>query len=82
MKPDKLSVHDLFQRDRRYVVPLYQRAYVWTQEDQWEPLWDDIERQAENCLDTEAAAAKRSVRQANLERGAAGHMACNRHRLS
>ena len=50
MKPDKLTVHDLFQRERRYVVPLYQRAYVWSQEDQWEPLWDDIERQAEACL--------------------------------
>lgn len=29
MKPEKLAVHDLFQRERRYVVPLYQRAYVW-----------------------------------------------------
>lgn len=50
MKPDKLTIHDLFQRERRYVVPLYQRAYVWTKQDQWEPLWEDIERQAEACL--------------------------------
>jgi len=39
MKPDKLTIHDLFQRERRYVVPLYQRAYVWTRQLQWEPLW-------------------------------------------
>lgn len=47
MKPDKLSIYDLFQKERRYVVPLYQRAYVWNENDQWQPLWDDIERQAE-----------------------------------
>ena len=46
MKPDKLSVFDLFQMQRRYVVPLYQRPYVWDRENQWEPLWDDLRRQA------------------------------------
>lgn len=50
MKPDKLTIHDLFQRERRYVVPLYQRAYVWMRQSQWEPLWEDIERQAEACF--------------------------------
>jgi uncharacterized protein with ParB-like and HNH nuclease domain len=53
MKLDKLTVHDLFQKERRYVVPLYQRCYVWTREDQWEPLWEDIERQAEACLEAD-----------------------------
>ncbi len=51
MKPDKLSVHQLFEKERRYIVPLYQRSYVWTREEQWEPLWEDISRQAEHCLD-------------------------------
>ncbi|WP_243375066.1 DUF262 domain-containing protein [Microvirga solisilvae] len=60
MKPDKLTVHDLFQRERRYVVPLYQRAYVWNQQDQWEPLWDDIERQAEACFCSEGLTPKHS----------------------
>lgn len=32
----------VFSNDRRYVVPLFQRPYVWNQEDQWEPLWQDI----------------------------------------
>jgi hypothetical protein len=50
MRPDKLTIHDLFQRDRRYTVPLYQRSYVWNKGDQWAPLWEDIERQAEACL--------------------------------
>lgn len=60
MKPDKLTVHDLFQKERRYVVPLYQRAYVWSQEEQWEPLWEDIERQAEACLEAVNHVAPRS----------------------
>src|SRR5215813_1134018 len=60
MKPDKLMVHDLFQKERRYVVPLYQRSYVWTREDQWEPLWEDIERQGEACLAAENHVSRRS----------------------
>jgi len=47
MKPDKLSVYQLFETQRRHVVPLYQRPYVWDQERHWEPLWDDILRQVE-----------------------------------
>jgi uncharacterized protein DUF262/uncharacterized protein DUF1524 len=42
MKPATHTVNELFERDVRYVVPLYQRPYVWDEEDQWEPLWDDI----------------------------------------
>lgn len=60
MRPDKLTIHELFQRERRYVVPLYQRAYVWELQDQWEPLWDDIERQAEACLEAENHVSHRS----------------------
>ncbi len=60
MKPDKLTVHDLFQRERRYVVPLYQRSYVWNLEEQWEPLWEDIERHAEACLVADNNVARHS----------------------
>jgi len=60
MRPDKLSVHELFQKERRYVVPLYQRAYVWNEDDQWEPLWEDIERQAEACLLNPSSVPRRS----------------------
>ena len=31
-------------------MPLYQRPYVWTQERQWEPLWSDIRRLAEQLM--------------------------------
>src|SRR6185312_4863515 len=50
MKPDKCTIHDVFEKERRYDIPLYQRAYVWNEEDQWAPLWEDIRKQAERCL--------------------------------
>jgi uncharacterized protein with ParB-like and HNH nuclease domain len=43
MKPDTRTARQLFQADVRYLVPLYQRSYVWEEEDQWQPLWEDIE---------------------------------------
>jgi hypothetical protein len=30
-----------------YEIPPFQRPYVWTEEDQWQPLWADIERVAD-----------------------------------
>lgn len=59
MQPSTLTVHEIFEKERRYTVPLFQRAYVWTREDQWEPLWEDIERQARSCL--QALKDKRQV---------------------
>lgn len=44
MQPHKRSLFDLFDSKRRYVVPLFQRQYVWNREGQWEPLWEDIQR--------------------------------------
>ena len=32
---------------QRLLVPLFQRPYVWTRENQWTMLWDDIRRHAE-----------------------------------
>jgi hypothetical protein len=51
MKASILTLRDLFQKDIRYLVPVFQRPYVWNQEDQWEPLWDDVRNTAERYLD-------------------------------
>lgn len=51
MKPDKFTIFELFERERRYLVPLYQRPYVWTEDQQWEPLWQDLAEKAEALLD-------------------------------
>lgn len=59
MKPDTLSIFELFERERRYVVPLFQRPYVWTKEGQWEPLWEDIITKANELLDQSDTAQRR-----------------------
>lgn len=51
MQPSTQSVEKLFQHERRYVVPLFQRAYVWNLDEHWEPLWEDIQRQALRSYD-------------------------------
>src|SRR5438045_3047017 len=51
MKADTLTLKALFQKDVRYVIPTFQRPYVWTQDDQWEPLWDDLRNAAERYID-------------------------------
>jgi hypothetical protein len=50
MKPDNLTIFGLFERQQRYVVPLFQRQYVWTREKQWEAFWEDIVDKAEQVL--------------------------------
>ena len=35
---------------QRLLVPLFQRPYVWNQENQWMPLWQDLERVANRLL--------------------------------
>ncbi|MDI2075362.1 DUF262 domain-containing protein [Bradyrhizobium sp. Mp27] len=40
----------VFMQPQRLVVPLFQRPYVWNQETQWEPLWEDVKRVAERVL--------------------------------
>ncbi len=47
MKSETVTIQNIFQDRRQYCVPFYQRAYVWTLEDQWEQLWDDIREKAE-----------------------------------
>lgn len=51
VKADTLTLKALFQRDVRYVIPTFQRPYVWNQEEQWEPLWDDLRNTAERYLE-------------------------------
>jgi hypothetical protein len=36
------TITDLLYAPGTLVVPIYQRPYVWTRENQWEPLWNDI----------------------------------------
>ena len=44
MNADPIPLLDLFEKKMRLEVPLFQRQYVWTLEQQWEPLWEDVSR--------------------------------------
>ena len=59
METHKTAIFDLFRRERQYRVPLFQRPYVWSEETQWEPLWNDIADRAQAVL--EASERRRNV---------------------
>src|SRR4249920_947377 len=40
----------VFMQPQRLVVPLFQRPYVWNEENQWQPLWEDVVRVTERVL--------------------------------
>lgn len=50
MRSAPLTLRRIFEQERRLVVPLFQRPYVWTQTEQWEPLWTDIETVANSVM--------------------------------
>ena len=49
-QPSKATATELFEGRKHYIIPAYQRPYVWNEEDQWAPLWDDIVRVSESHL--------------------------------
>jgi hypothetical protein len=44
MQATAAQIFSIFEKKVRLEVPLFQRQYVWSQEKQWEPLWEDISR--------------------------------------
>ena len=55
MKTNVLTPQDIFFRVIRYEVPPFQRPYIWTQEQQWEPLWEDVAGLAETIAEKGSA---------------------------
>lgn len=51
MKATTLTPAEVFGNQIRYVVPLYQRPYVWSRGAQWQPLWEDVSALADRVLD-------------------------------
>ncbi len=50
MEAHARSARELFEGKDHYEIPAFQRPYVWTEEDQWAPLWDDVVRVAEEYV--------------------------------
>ncbi len=53
MHPNYLALAKVFGLEVRHTVPLFQRPYVWSKTEQWEPLWQDISRLADRVLAAE-----------------------------
>lgn len=51
MNVHKSSLLGIFDSKQRLEVPLFQRQYVWNEEHQWIPLWEDIERKFTEALE-------------------------------
>ena len=53
MDTTSVDIDTLFSREIQFIIPLFQRHYVWTEEEQWEPLWGDIEGKVRQRLSNE-----------------------------
>jgi hypothetical protein len=53
VQPNYISLSKIFGPDARLTVPLFQRPYVWSREEQWAPLWDDVAALAERVLNAD-----------------------------
>ncbi len=42
-----MTLDQLFKNQVQYEIPDFQRRYTWTEEDQWEPLWEDVRLRVE-----------------------------------
>lgn len=62
MKADTLDLKDIFRKDTRYVVPRFQRPYVWKEEEHWQPLWEDLQLVVNELLDRREEATNRIER--------------------
>lgn len=51
MKPFSRSVIELFDGKKRYVIPMFQRQYVWREERQLSRMWADLKAKTEQRLD-------------------------------
>ena len=53
MEVNIVNLQQLFAAPTRYEIPPFQRPYIWNDEDQWEPLWEDIRNTSEHFLEDE-----------------------------
>jgi hypothetical protein len=50
MEANTRKLERIFDQTITYQVPLFQRPYVWTRDNNWEPLWEDIQALLEKHL--------------------------------
>ncbi len=53
----------MFEGKEHYEIPAFQRPYVWNEEDQWAPLWDDVIAVADSYIRAKETATEPKVGQ-------------------
>jgi hypothetical protein len=73
VKAETRTLQEVLHGDRRFVVPVYQRPYVWELERQWEPLWADVEATAIRLAEVRRDGHGRGLDASMADRGASPH---------
>src|SRR5215211_6887285 len=58
MRANPYNLVKVFQPDIQYVVPIFQRRYVWNEADQWQDLWEDLAETVDLVAAAEALQAE------------------------
>lgn len=67
------NFYDILAGDRRYVVPPYQRPYVWERDRQWEPMWDDIISTVDRLAKARRNAFRNDEKRSRADSGVSPH---------
>jgi len=51
VQADTVDIKSLFDRDIRYLIPVFQRNYKWNEKEHWQPLWVDMRNLASDYLE-------------------------------
>jgi uncharacterized protein with ParB-like and HNH nuclease domain len=62
MEAHTYTLKELMSRERRYVIPTFQRDYEWTKDEQWSLLFDDLQEVSERLEE-----ARRKAEAAGLD---------------
>ncbi len=73
VRAETRTIQGILHGDRRFVIPVYQRPYVWQQDRQWEPLWDDLEATVVRLHEVRESASNKGEDPAKADAAAAPH---------
>lgn len=73
MKADTLSLINLFNKPVSYIVPLFQRPYVWNRDEHWQPLWEDFRLVVERLIAARVNATEDALERGRPEQHTASH---------
>jgi hypothetical protein len=73
MDANTYPLREILTQQRRYLIPTFQRDYEWTEDGQWELLYDDLEAVADRLEHARELALDRGESLVRAERDVAPH---------